>query len=119
MSGKYETSKNALSEIYCNLTLQVLSDEFTNYVLKFDAVSDLTAEIQKAIRSNKLKGEEDKKNFEKAIDDIFVFEEKKSNLKETENEIVQNIINDRNFPLQKAENDYTEPKPQTVIEIED
>ena len=36
-----------------------------------------------------------------------------------ENEIIQSIINNKKFPLQKTENDYIEPKPQTVIEIED
>ena len=42
---KYETSQNAWSKIYYNLTLQVLSDEYTDYVAKFDAISDFTAEI--------------------------------------------------------------------------
>ena len=74
---KNKTSENALSEVYYKLTLQVLSDEYTDYVAKFDTISDLAAEInlkpQKAIRSNKLKREEDKENFKKETDDIFVF----------------------------------------------
>ena len=52
--GQNETSKNPLSELYYDLTLQVLSEEYTDYVAKFDATGDLTAEvnlaIQKAIR---------------------------------------------------------------------
>ena len=43
-----------MGKVYYNLTLQVLSDEYTNYVAKFDAISDLTAEMNlelyKAIR---------------------------------------------------------------------
>ena len=74
---KNKTSENALSEVYYNLTLQALSDEYTDYVAKFDTISDLASEInlkpQKAIRSNKLKREEDKENFKKETDDIFVF----------------------------------------------
>ena len=111
-----------MGKVYYNLTLQALSDEYTNYVAKFDAISDLTAEmnleLHKAIRSNKLKNEKDEKTLKKQ-DDIFVFKEKKSDLKETENEIVQSIINDEKFPLQKTENYYVEPKPQTLINIED
>ena len=61
--------KNALSEVYYKLTLQVLSDEYTNYIAKIDAISYLTnainLELQKAIRSNKLKREEDKESLKK------------------------------------------------------
>ena len=66
--GKNRTSKNALSEVYLTL-LQVLSNEYTDYVAKFDAVSGLTAainlELQIAVRSNKLEREEGKKNLKK------------------------------------------------------
>ena len=90
LRGKNETSKNALREVYYNLTWQALSNEYIDYVVKFDVISDLTAEInlelQKAIRSNKLK-REDKENFKKETDDIFVFKEKKSDFKNTENEL--------------------------------
>ena len=61
--------KNALSEVYYKLTLQVLSDEYTNYIAKIDAIRYLTnainLELQKAIRSNKLKREEDKESLKK------------------------------------------------------
>ena len=53
------------------------------------------------------------------MDDIFVFKEEKSDFKETENQIVQSIVSDKKFPLQKTEIDYIESKSQTVIEIED
>ena len=66
LGRKSETSKNALKEVYYNLTLQVLSDEYTDYVAKFNPISDLAAEtnikLQRAIRSNKLEREEDEKN---------------------------------------------------------
>ena len=58
-----------MGKVYYNLTLQALSDEYTNYVAKFDAISDLTAEknleLHKAIRSNKLKNEKDEKTLKK------------------------------------------------------
>ena len=58
-----------MGKVYYNLTLQVLSDEYTNYVAKFDAISDLTGEMNlelyKAIRSNKLKNEKDEKTLKK------------------------------------------------------
>ena len=77
--------KNALSEVYYKLTLQVLSDEYTNYIAKIDAISYLTnainLELQKAIRSNKLKREEDKESLKKETNSIFAFKKKKSNLK--------------------------------------
>ena len=47
---------------------------------------------------------------------IFLFSKKKTILKK--NEIVQSIINDQKFLLQKNENDYIDPMPQTVAEIE-
>ena len=49
----------------------------------------------------------------------LLLKKKKSDFKETENEIVQSIINNKKFTLQKAENNYIEPKLQTVIEFED
>ena len=55
-------AKNALSELYNNLSLQVLSDEY-EVSLVYDAIKDLTAgistNIENRIRSNQLKREED------------------------------------------------------------
>ena len=120
---KYETSQNAWRKIYYNLTLQVLSDEYTDYVAKFDAISDFTAEInlelQKAISSNKLKKRRWWGKPWKTANDIFVFKEKKGGFKETEKEIVQSTIIVAKFPLQKTENYYVGPKLQTLLENED
>ena len=61
-----KNKKNALIELYYNLSLEVLSDEYEQAAV-YTAISDLTAEIstnlQKAIRSSKLKRElEEEKN---------------------------------------------------------
>ena len=55
LSGDPEKSKSTLTELYYNLSLEVLSNECESSAV-FDAIGDLTAEInlnlQKAIRSN-------------------------------------------------------------------
>ena len=53
--GDTQMSKNVLNELYYNLTLQVLSEEHTEQTAKFQKIG----EIQKAVRSNKLKREKD------------------------------------------------------------
>ena len=92
---KWKKWKNALSEVYYNLTLQVLSDEYTDYVGKINDISDVAAAVnldfQKTIRSNELKRGKDKENLKKNPDNIFVFKKNKHKFKETENELVQSI----------------------------
>ena len=56
LGGKTETLKNASSKVYYNLTLQVLSIEYTDYGAKFDAISDLTAATNLGFeKSNQIK----------------------------------------------------------------
>ena len=66
---KWKKWKNALSEVYYNLILQVLSDEYTDYVGKINDISDVAAAVnldfQKTIRSNELKRGKDKENLKK------------------------------------------------------
>ena len=86
-----ETPKNALSKLYYNLTLQVLSEEHIDHVSLFDSISNLTAEInleiQKTIRSRKLKREKDEQNFKNIRDTLYKFKEEKTDFEKTENEI--------------------------------
>ena len=82
MGGDIQMSKNVLSELYYNLTLQVLSEEHTEHTAKFHDTDDLTAEInfkiQKVIRCNKLKREEDKQNYKNITDEMYNFKEEKT-----------------------------------------
>ena len=62
--------------------------------------AEINLELQKAIGSNKLRRGEDEENLKKT-DEIFVFKQKKSDFKETENKIVQSIIKDKNLIFTK------------------
>ena len=66
LSGDPKKLKSALTELYHNLSLEVLSNEYETCAV-FDAIGDLTAEInlnlQKAISSNRLKREEDEEKY--------------------------------------------------------
>ena len=67
LSGDPEKSKNPLTELYYNVFLEILSDEYEQSST-YDAISELFAEVstglQEAIRSNKLKREEGKNKNE-------------------------------------------------------
>ena len=66
-AGDPKLSKDAISELYYNLTLQVLSDEVNDVVFTFDPVCDLTAELnlllQTAIKNNKMRNEKDEEKY--------------------------------------------------------
>ena len=68
LHGDPEKSKSALTELYYNLSFEVLSKEYELSAV-FETIGDLSGEInlnlQKAIRSNKLKREEDEEKARK------------------------------------------------------
>ena len=73
-------SKKALSELYYNLSLQVLSDEY-EISPTYDAISGLTADISTNIknekRSNQLEREEDAAKIEPLRKSLYEFQSKK------------------------------------------
>ena len=80
--------------------MEVLSSEYESSAVS-DAIGDLTAEInlnlQKAIRSNKLKREEDEEKNKKIAKEIYEFKPKKTDFEQPGQEIVQSIIEDEPF----------------------
>ena len=75
-------AKNALSELYYNLSLQVLSDEYELSPVH-DAMKNLTADIsiniENGIRSNQLKRKEDATKNELTEKSIYESVPKKQN----------------------------------------
>ena len=74
-------SKNALSELYYNLSLQVLSDEY-ELSRAYKAIGDLTADIssniENGIRSNQLKREGEAASYKLTQKSVYEFIPKKS-----------------------------------------
>ena len=79
--GELNYSKKALSELYCNLSLQVLSDEY-EISPTYDTISGLTVDIltniENGIRSNQLKREEDAAKNELLKKSLYKFKQKKN-----------------------------------------
>ena len=121
-AGDLDYSKNALTELYYNLSLHVLGDKY-ELSPTYDAISELTAgistNIQNAIRSNMLKREEHAANNDLFENSGYKFKPKKSDFEKTEQDIVQSIVDDEPFILKKTDNDYFPPYPEHVIKIED
>ena len=122
MGGENETSKNALTELYYNLSLEVLSEEYTEsaaYQAIGNLVVEISFELQKSIRSNKLKRKEDEEKNKKIKEEMFKFKPETTDFQKTEQQIVQSIMDNEPFLLQKkTKNNYVEPKPEKIDEIE-
>ena len=106
MGGENETSKNALTELYYNLSLEVLSEEYTEsaaYQAIGNLVVEISFELQKSIRSNKLKREEDKEKNKKKKEEMFKFKPETTDFQKTEQQIVQSIMDNEPFLLQKKQ----------------
>ena len=116
------TQKNALTELFYNLSLQVLSEEF-ELSPNYDAISELTADIStnidKGIRSNQLKREVGPAKNELLEKSLYEFKPKKSDFEKPEQDIIQGIIDDEPFILKKTDNDYFPPYPENQIKLED
>ena len=99
-----KNKKNALAELYYNLYLEVLSDEYEQSST-YDVLSKLFAEVssrlQEAMRSNKLKREEDGNKNEEIKKVLYDFKPKTSNFEKTEQEIIQSILDQEDFVLKK------------------
>ena len=84
-AGVPKLSKDAISELYYNLTLQVLSDEVNDVVSTFDAISNLTAELnlllQTAIKNKKMHHKKDKKKYRQLVKSRYNADEQKIDLK--------------------------------------
>ena len=122
MGGENETSKNALTEFYYNLSLEVLSEEYTEsaaYQAIGNLVVEISFELQKSIRSNKLKRKEDEEKNKKIKEEMFKLKPETTDFQKTEQQIVQSIMDNEPFLLQKkTKNNYVEPKPEKIDEIE-
>ena len=120
--GELNYSKDALTELNYNLSLQVLSDEY-ELSPTYDAISelivDISANIENAIRSNQLKREEDAAKNELLEKSLYEFKPKISDFERTEKDIIQSIIDDKTFILKKTDDDYFPPQPEVAIKIED
>ena len=80
LSGDPEKSQNTLTELYYNLSLEVLSDEFeqssTNDTLS-ELFSGVSSRLQGAIRSNKLNRKKGGNKNEDIKKDLYNFKPKK------------------------------------------
>ena len=84
--------------------MQVLSDEY-ELSPTYDAISELTADIStnidKRIRSNQVKREVEAEKNELLEKSLYKFKPKKSDFEKPEQHIIQDIIDDKPFILQK------------------
>ena len=121
LSGDPEKSKNALTELCYNLSLEVLSDQYEQSST-YDVLSELFAEVssrlQEAVRSDKLKREEDKNKNEEIKKELYNFKSKKSNFEKPEQEIIQSFLDQEDFVLKKTDDDYFDSRPENTQQIQ-
>ena len=119
--------KNALTELYYNFSLEVLSDQYEQSST-YDVLSDLLAEVssrlQEAIRSNKLKRVEDENKNEEIYNytiiqkELYNFKPKKSDFEKPEQEIIQSFLDQEDFVLKKTDDDYFDSRPENTQQIQ-
>ena len=81
-------------------------------------MTELILLLQTAIKNNKMCDEKDGEKYRQIVKSRYNAGEQKTDFQKTENEIVQSIINNENFPSQKRENDYIPPQPKIADVIE-
>ena len=98
--GSIENSKNSISELYQNLTIETLSRVGEiQFAWISDLVSHITYKLQHFSLSNAEKKESGTKKYNYSIKEKYDFDEKPSAHNKFEDQIVMNILDDVPYDL--------------------